>query len=137
MLVLLNIVGIQEAARLNIFLAVIDFATQLFITAARLIEKRSAMFGLAIERLEDAIAFAGVAIVAKPCSRPNALPASADAEAMTRNLGLAPPGRTVAAPLVGGRLVHAPMASTGRRPHRSRGRPVRSWGCRTPCRHAC
>jgi basic amino acid/polyamine antiporter, APA family len=31
LLVLLNIVGIQEAARLNIFLAVIDFATQLFL----------------------------------------------------------------------------------------------------------
>src|SRR5256714_14842418 len=30
-LVLLNIVGIQEAARLNIFLAVIDFATQLLL----------------------------------------------------------------------------------------------------------
>src|SRR6184192_2859640 len=30
-LVLLNIVGIQEAARLNIFLAVIDFATQLML----------------------------------------------------------------------------------------------------------
>jgi len=31
LLVLLNIVGIQEAARLNIFLAVIDFATQLLL----------------------------------------------------------------------------------------------------------
>src|SRR2546426_4181146 len=32
-LVLLNIVGIREAARLNIFLAVIDFATQLLLVA--------------------------------------------------------------------------------------------------------
>ena len=33
LLILLNIVGIKEAARLNIFLAVIDFATQLLLVA--------------------------------------------------------------------------------------------------------
>src|SRR3954468_16820830 len=33
LLVLLNIVGIQEAARLNVFLAAIDFATQLLLVA--------------------------------------------------------------------------------------------------------
>ena len=35
-LVVLNIVGVQEAAKLNVFLAVVDFATQLLLVAARL-----------------------------------------------------------------------------------------------------
>ena len=41
-LVALNIVGIQESARLNIVLAVIDFATQLLLVAARLRRSSSA-----------------------------------------------------------------------------------------------
>ena len=38
-LVALNIVGIREAAGLNIFLAVVDFATQLLLVAARLLPR--------------------------------------------------------------------------------------------------